>query len=89
MKTRKKDYFDQSWDLLPLAFITEKIIDKMQNLEPLAFFKKSLIGKSKDWSPLTFLEKKIIDKSQDLEKKFRNLILCFFAFEILGTVPNF
>ena len=40
MKTRKKDYFDQSWDLLPLAFISEKNIDKLQNFVPLTFFKE-------------------------------------------------
>jgi len=28
-------------------------------------------------------------KVKFLKKKFRNLILLFFVFEILGTVPNF
>ena len=55
----------------------------------LPFLKKTAIGKSHDLLPLTFLEKKIINKSQDLEKNLGTSFSGFFAFEILGTVPNF
>ena len=41
MKTGKKIYFDQSRDLLPLAFFKDKLIDEMRNLVPLTFFKEN------------------------------------------------
>ena len=40
-KTGKKVYFDQSGDLLPLAYFRDKLIDEMRNLVPLTFFKEN------------------------------------------------
>jgi len=41
IKTGKKVYFDQSRDLLPLAFFKDKLIDEVRNLVPFTFFKEN------------------------------------------------
>ena len=48
MKTDKKVYFDQSRDLLPLAFFKDKLIDKSEIWYHQPILKKTAIGKSHD-----------------------------------------
>ena len=63
MKMGKKLYFDQSRDLIPLAFFKDKLIDPKRNLVALTFFKENRNRKKSRLVTTSLFREKIINKS--------------------------